>query len=617
MNENKTKIIETGNANYLSEIDGFTDLPTNYRFNKVLTGCGGTTVALTNDIPYVLCMPFVSLIKNKVEWCNEHDITALPIYGRSATTTDIEEFEGNKILVTYDSLHKVVDALDSRVQNYKILVDEYHLLINSGAFRYKAVNEVLKYYKEFGEHVFMTATPVKFNCLPKVLQQVPEVTAKWNNLEMVTLDYSVLDHSQLYPVVANIANDYITGKNQGNAYFFINSLQGIIDTIGYLKKLEVTNDDVRIVCSNSEDNNIKLKGTIGSKYVIGSLSDFPKKLNFITSTAFEGSDLHDSEGFTYIISDGRKAHTKYDIMTTIPQIIGRNRDATGKNKNWAKVIYSPSPYCELEEAVFVEKVKKNLKEAEKTVQSYYDQSDENVKKYMLKGIIKEDSTYLVVNGNDVEVNETAMCAEMQQFNAIHHTYYVKRDNKGKPVQGKGSHKNSINGIPYKLNSVPTEDITLNRIESLKLGIQRKSFKELVELYKEWDSLFIILPESDEQNKKMIEKLYPLIPEAFKTIGYEKIVSLEYHQKKIKAEILKNKTLSNPAKVRRYLYSNTYSVGKKVPLDKVKNDLQKAFESLGIDKNAKAVNLEAVFEVQPVKINIKGKRVNGYKIIGKK
>ncbi len=346
MENYETTIINAGDAKYLGKIPGFTDLPTNCRFNKVLTGSGGTTVALENDVPYVLCMPYVSLIKNKMEWCTEHNVNVLPVYGEGFTTSDIAEFEGNKIMVTYDSLHKVVDGLGSRVQEYKILVDEYHLLINSGAFRYKAVNEVLQLYAEFREHVFMTATPVRSEFLPKVLQGIPEVSVKWDNLELVTLDYSVLEHNQLYPVVANIAYEYTTGKHQGNAYFFLNSIQGIIDITYHLKKVDVTHEDVRIVCADNQDNKKRLRETIRAKYDIGQLSDFSKKLNFITSTAFEGSDLKDEDGITYIVSDGRQDHTKYDIMTTIPQIIGRNRIA--KKKNWAKIIYSPSPYCGME-----------------------------------------------------------------------------------------------------------------------------------------------------------------------------------------------------------------------------------------------------------------------------
>lgn len=41
------------------------DLPQNCIFNKVITGCGGTTVALFNDRNYVISVPTTELIINK------------------------------------------------------------------------------------------------------------------------------------------------------------------------------------------------------------------------------------------------------------------------------------------------------------------------------------------------------------------------------------------------------------------------------------------------------------------------------------------------------------------------------------------------------------------------
>ena len=42
-----------------------TDLPSNCIFNKVITGCGGTTVVLFNNENYVIAVPTTELIINK------------------------------------------------------------------------------------------------------------------------------------------------------------------------------------------------------------------------------------------------------------------------------------------------------------------------------------------------------------------------------------------------------------------------------------------------------------------------------------------------------------------------------------------------------------------------
>ena len=41
------------------------DLPHNCIFNKVVTGCGGTTIALTNTENYIIAVPTTELIENK------------------------------------------------------------------------------------------------------------------------------------------------------------------------------------------------------------------------------------------------------------------------------------------------------------------------------------------------------------------------------------------------------------------------------------------------------------------------------------------------------------------------------------------------------------------------
>ena len=604
------KIIEAGDADYLGEIPGFDDLPSACRFNKVLTGSGGTTVALRNEVPYVICMPYISLIINKLEYCNEKGIDVLPVYGGMADIEDIQSFSGKKIMVTYDSLKKVVEALGGQTRHYKILVDEYHLLINSGSFRYDAVNEVLRLYKEFDDFVFMTATPTKEAYLPGVLKSIPEVSVRWNNIRPVTLDYSIIEGKYLYPAVATIANKFVTEETNGNGYFFLNSVQSIIDTVKYLKKLDVSHDDIRIVCANNKGNEAELQNELGVSYEISTVSDIPKKVNFMTSTVFEGSDIFDTEGITYIVSDGKKPHTKYDIMTTIPQIIGRIRDT--QYKHWAKVIFSPSEYfSHTTEEEFAQFVHHNLDRARRIVSDFNNNGPET-RELMLKGA-KSDS-YLVINGSTLEVNETSWCAELQHFNALHTTYYVKRDQQGKPIQDEGSKEREINNVPYIFNSIPAKSVMPDKLEGAMLGVDKKCFKDLVETYNGY-SPYSILSKLDYRKIKFIETHYPLIPEAFSILGYDKIVALGCHKTKIEAEVLKTKILSNPAKMRRLLDSHKYAVGRKIPYNTIKADLQKAFDLLGIDRTATAKNLEVVFGVKPCKVSVDGERVNGYKILG--
>ena len=66
------QFLDSKGKRYLSDVlkaNGLTDLPDNVMLNKVTTGCGMTSIALSNDTPYVVCVPKRNLVKNKVKWC--------------------------------------------------------------------------------------------------------------------------------------------------------------------------------------------------------------------------------------------------------------------------------------------------------------------------------------------------------------------------------------------------------------------------------------------------------------------------------------------------------------------------------------------------------------------
>ena len=56
----KTLKIESNNGYLQME-----DLPQNCIFNKVVTGCGGTTIVLFNERDYIIAVPTTELITNK------------------------------------------------------------------------------------------------------------------------------------------------------------------------------------------------------------------------------------------------------------------------------------------------------------------------------------------------------------------------------------------------------------------------------------------------------------------------------------------------------------------------------------------------------------------------
>jgi len=177
-------ILQGADYNYLGEF--LEDLPDNCYFNKVLTGCGGTTVALTNNVNYVICVPFISLIQNKLDQVEN----AFGFYG-GIKTEDLQDYLANtdvlvkKILVTYDSLTKLIEYINP--EEYKLLIDEAHKLLDSASFRFKAVKSVMQNYEKFNSYVFMTATPVQDKYQLPELACLPKVEIDWGDIVPVNL----------------------------------------------------------------------------------------------------------------------------------------------------------------------------------------------------------------------------------------------------------------------------------------------------------------------------------------------------------------------------------------------------------------------------------------------
>ena len=87
------------------------EIPVNCVFNKGITGCGATTLAISQPGHTILAMPFQALVDNK----KASNPNLLGIYGDTVKKSEISKYikdhEQIKIATTYDSVPKVVDCL--------------------------------------------------------------------------------------------------------------------------------------------------------------------------------------------------------------------------------------------------------------------------------------------------------------------------------------------------------------------------------------------------------------------------------------------------------------------------------------------------------------------------
>ena len=315
---------------YLSQF--MTELPFNCLFDKGRTGCGGTTIAIENNIDTIIAMPYVNMIKNKTE---QH--SNLLGVQQGVTETEILDLIHNnqiiKIAVTYDKLDFLIGLLQAKginpYKDYFLLVDEWHILFNSYAFRNEAVRKVLFHSRKFDRVTYMTATPIEDEFILEELQNLPIKEIIWKNT--IKLNIKPVITSNPINKVCQLIDDAINGRMFGNLHFFVNSVEFIADSI---KKAGLKPEQVRIICSNNISQGKGHKSNqkkLGDSFIIATTTDEVKHINFYTSTCFEGCDIYDENGRTYIVSDKNKSHTLLDISTLIIQICGRIRNSLYKS----------------------------------------------------------------------------------------------------------------------------------------------------------------------------------------------------------------------------------------------------------------------------------------------
>jgi len=584
--------------NYIGEF--LNDLPDNCFFNKVLTGCGGTTVALANDKNYVICVPFISLIQNKLDQHN-----AFGFYSGVSSSELTEYLAANpstakKILVTYDSLGKLLDYINPL--DYKLLIDEAHKLLDSASFRYKAVKTVMQNYAKFQSYVFMTATPVQDKYQLPELIELPKVEIDWGDIVPVNLVKTKANSpTELYDYTILTAIKYLEGELSGTPYFFMNSVRKITDLVKKLKDLG-KELDVNIICADTEENQLEIKKKLGPKWNISRANSQSRKLNFCTSTAFEGSDIYCEDGITYIISDGFRTHTKYDILTTIPQIVGRIRNS--KYKNNVNLFYYDSPYYKYVSPEEYEcYVKKELDASKKLVEDYENFVQERDAEDKLIQSIKYfaiTDPYIYSEDDTVEVAHWAWHNEMHNYEVVNTSYSVR-------LQG----VELVNKTPYKYSDNVVELEALSGLSKLRVG-KVPNFSELCKEY-------LKLKKIKVKKKEVINSLAaielgcPVIKNAYEKFGEEIFTRTRYSKKKIETELLKLKAIKDPNVIRKLL---NLEIGKKYALEELKNKIL----SLPIDyqpTKKTANSIQDFYKVKKTQFSKNGKVINGYVILGVK
>lgn len=156
--------------------------------------------------------------------------------------------------------------------------------------------------------------------------------------------------------VAAMCRNLILDGGEINYHFFMNSVWGIKEAV---EKGGLSPDNCRIICADNKENRAKLpKG-----FSISTPGDPAKPINFYTSTCFEGCDILDENGRTFIVCDPHRPNTLLDISTSMLQICGRIRNSRFRGQ--MTLIFNTTRYEE-EETLdqFIKRIERETAEAE-------------------------------------------------------------------------------------------------------------------------------------------------------------------------------------------------------------------------------------------------------------
>ena len=168
-------------ARYLSELKDFKDGLPHGIVNKTKTDVGGTYVATNCRSNYIIVCPFRDLVDSiAADKNNKYDV--FKCYGgvrEHQFRKYIKEHQIYKIAVTYDSLPKLLKWINGETKGWKLLIDEYHLILEDMDFREAAITEMISMVTMFSHYTFLSATPIDEDYEVEFFKKLPHYKVVW------------------------------------------------------------------------------------------------------------------------------------------------------------------------------------------------------------------------------------------------------------------------------------------------------------------------------------------------------------------------------------------------------------------------------------------------------
>ena len=577
----KQEIINGGNARYLGELERFKDGIPFGIVNKTKTDVGGTYVAANCGSNYIIVCPFKDLV-NSIAADKNNRYEVFKCYGGIREYQFRKYIKNNttyKIAVTYDSLPKLIGWLSS-TEGWKVLVDEYHLILEDMDFRYDAINGLMEEIQKFRHYSFLSATPIDLDFEIDFLKQLPHYKVQWNGVTKITpIRYKV---TQLTKGLARFIQIFLDEgislpDINGNVskveelYIFINSVTSIKQIADTLK---LNPNDVKICCADRIRNN-KLLG----EYQIESVSSPNKKINFFTKKCFQGCNLFTNNGLIIVASDAYKTQTLVDISTTMEQIAGRiriNDEYQNIFRNVIVHLFSTNKNVMSDEE-FEMLMQDKEKEADKLL-SGWSKLDKEERQTYIKRMNLDTELVSIINGKMVYNN-----LKKQSF-----------------IYKQALRKTYKDGISIRDSFMQSEKFELTNQNKWK-DFNIKLAKAMTVSYEQ------LLKDYLDSPSESYEQEYPEFPLIKRYLKESEMNTLRWNREKMLKAVEDKKQVD---KVFLAIYQPGFISNKDL-----KSKLKDEFGRLGIKLSPKATLIEncTLYNVEKASRKIDGKTVSGYEL----
>ena len=592
--------IPKGNVRLTDSGVGWNDLPSRTYLNKQTTGCGATYLSITNDIDYVIAVPYIRLIENKLE---KHSDIIIPVYGDIKNQTIDGLYKKAKakglplkLMVTYEGIPRLFSFDWFNPKDFKLLVDEAHDLCNFGLFRRGAVNYILDNYKLFKDYVFVTATPNKEQFIPKKLAGIEFMSLNWADAKKTNISVQkVTKNGNDY--IVETCRQYLDGEIDGSAHIFYNSVKEIISVVKSIMALpNYKKDSIKIVCSDSDFNKRNIN-KVDSGLFHKSLSP-TKIINFYTSCVFEGCDIVDEFGRTYIVVNSNRTSSKVCMTTLVPQICGRVRNSVYIND--VKMLVCGNIDClDYTRDEWLSVVVDNLLKAKSTVDTYnHAKHLPNNQKILntLRNSATIDPYLILTDDKDIIINQCAMQSEMQRYDIIHAQYYTIS-------QSTVTVEDNVESL-YKTNIVDDAFQPLGGVYKSvvnKIGDYKVMMKQYIKA----------INENDQDTIDFIDLHVPICKRHLSVLSQDRVHTLRYRKKDIEIEydyLVRKQGDFYKILNKMNLKSGDYITGADFVIR-----LTDVYRKLGIDTKVTTRMIHQYYNVKDKFLVIDGKNTRGYKI----